>query len=48
MSRKGLRLDGVVLLDKPSGFSSNAALQAGKASARRRQGRSYRDSRSFG
>ena len=27
MSRKGLRLDGVVLLDKPSGISSNAALQ---------------------
>jgi len=27
MSRKGLRLDGVVLLDKPSGVSSNAALQ---------------------
>ena len=27
MGRKGLRLDGVVLLDKPSGISSNAALQ---------------------
>jgi len=27
MSRKGLQLDGVVLLDKPSGISSNAALQ---------------------
>lgn len=27
MRRRGLRLDGIVLLDKPGGLSSNAALQ---------------------
>lgn len=46
--RKGRPIDGVLLLDKPTGISSNDALQKVKRIYFRGESRSYRCARSAG